>query len=126
MSRRITIRLADEDYQKLQSRCQDAGLDASFVVRDALGRYFSAVSAADPQAPSAAASNVMPAEAFALTGPYRAWSGDLRVELKKQLLRMLALAHATADQYPRTKGVREVYVAILDAYCQLNGVGHGR
>jgi hypothetical protein len=126
MSKRITLRLGEEDYEKLQRRCQDMSLDISFVVRDALGRYFADSGTADRQDQCASTSPVMPAEAFAVTGPYRAWSGDLRVELRRRLLDMLALAHSTAGQYPRTKGVREVYVAILEAYNQLNEGGHGR
>jgi hypothetical protein len=125
MSRRITIRLGDEDYEKLLKRSQVASLDFSFLVRDALGRYFSESGTANQQGKTASTGHPMPPEAFALEGPYRAWSGDLRLELRKRLKEMLALAHATADQYPRTKGIREVYLAILDAYHQLNGVGHG-
>ncbi len=122
MSRRITIRLGEEDFGRLQNRCQETGLDISFVVRDAVGRYFSDASTADDQQPASTA-QFMPAEAFSLTGPYRAWSGDLRAQMRKRLVDMLALAHTTADQYPRTKGVREAYLAVLDAYYQLGGVG---
>jgi len=124
MSRRITIRLGNEDYEKLQKRSQEASLDFSFLVREALGRYFSDAGTADQGAKPAGTGLAMPADAFALTGPYRAWSGDLRTELRKRLREMLALSHATADQYPRTKGVREVYMAVLEAYHQLEGVRH--
>lgn len=124
MGKRITIRIDDESFEKLQNRCQETGLDVSFLVREALGKYFA--EAAEPQARIAGANYVMPPEAFALTGPYRAFSGDLRAELYKRLKDLLALAHSTAEQFPRTKGVREAYLAVLEAYHRLNGVGHGR
>ncbi|MBZ5499139.1 MAG: hypothetical protein LAP85_22295 [Acidobacteriia bacterium] len=126
MSRRVTIRLGDEDYAKLQNRCQAMNLDTSFVVKEALGRYFSDSGTTSQEAKPASTSQVMPAEGFERLGPYRAWSGDLRAELRKRLLEMLALSYATAEQFPRTKGVREVYIAVLDAYYLLNGVGHER
>ena len=126
MGKRITLRIDDQCYEKLQSRCREAGLDTSFVVREALGRYFSEAGTADPQVRSAGASLVMPPEAFALCEPFRAWgSGDLRVELRKRLREMLALAYSAQEQFPRTKGVREAYVAILTAYNILEGVRHG-
>ena len=126
MSRRITIRLGDEDYGKLQNRCQANNLDASFVVRRALFEYFSKAQTAEKQDKPASTGDPMPPEAFALEGPYRAWSGDLRAELRKRLKDMLALAHSALEQFPRTRGVRETYVAILTAYNHLEGVGHGR
>jgi len=126
MGKRITIRIDDQSYEKLQKRSQEVNLDFSFLIREAIGRYFSEAGTADQQAQSAGTGQVMPPEAFALTGPYRAWSGDLRMELKKRLKQMLALSHTTAEHYPRTKGIREVYLAILGAYYQLNGVGHER
>jgi hypothetical protein len=124
MGKRITLRIDDQIHEKLMKQCRDLNLDASFVVREALGRYFSETGTADSPVLSAGAKYAMPPEAFALAGPYRAFSGDLRAALKKRLLDMLALAHSTADQYPRTKGVREAYRAILEAYHLLNGVGH--
>jgi hypothetical protein len=112
MGKRITIRIDDQSHEKLQNRSQETGLDFSFLVRDALGRYLS----------DAGTNHVMPAEALALTAPYRAWSGDLRAELRKQLLALLALSHTTAGQFPRTPGVREAYIAILEAYHRFKGV----
>jgi hypothetical protein len=124
MSRKVTLRLSDEDFGKLQSRCQDTGLDISFIIREALSSHLSGAAPADQGGNPDSTNHAMPPEAFALAGPYRAFSGDLRAELRKQLKVLLALAHSTADQYPRTKGVREAYLAILNAYHQLNGVGH--
>ena len=126
MSRKVTIRLGDDDFERLQKRCQETALDISFLIREALSKYLANGGTATQEAKPVGAGLVMPAEAFALTGPYRAWSGDLRAELRRRLLDMLALAYSAADQYPRTKGVREVYLAVLDAYHHLNGVGHGR
>jgi hypothetical protein len=126
MGKRITLRINDQCFEKLQSRCREAGLDTSFVVRDALGRYFADSGTMSQEAKLASTGQVMPAEGFERLGPYRAWSGDLRAELRKRLLEMLAISYATVEQFPRTPGVREVYLAVLDAYYQLNGVGHER
>ena len=123
MSRRITIRVGDEDYEKLRQRCQDATLDLSFLIRDAIGTYLEGGTPAQ-EAKRTDTGLVMPPEAFALTGPYRAWSGDLRIELKERFLELLALAHTAAEHWPKTKGIREVYVALLSV-CQHLGIGDG-
>lgn len=124
MGKRITLRIDDQCHEQLQRRCQAAGLDISFVVREALGRYFSEAGTADQQAQSADTSHVMPPEAFGLTGPYRAWSGDLRVELRKRFLDLLALAHSTAETWPKSPGIREVYAGLL-ALAHYLGIGAG-
>jgi len=123
MSRRITIRLGEEDYGKLQKRRQEATLDLSFVVRDALRKYFADGGTTDREPKAPHAGQVMPAEAFALTPPYRAWSGgDLRTELRKRFLDLLALAHTAAQNWPRTPGIREVYSGLLGLGLHL-GIG---
>lgn len=124
MGKRITIRIDDQSYEKLQRRSQDAGLDFSFLIREAIGRYFSEAGTADQQAQSAGTGQVMPPEAFALTPPYRAWSGDLRAELRKRFLDFLALAHSTAQTWPKSPGIREVYAGLL-ALAPYLGIGAG-
>ena len=117
MARRITVRLKNEGYEKLRLRSQETNLDFSFIVRDALGRYLDGESTA---------SHVMPAESFKLTGPYRR-GDDLRVELRRRFLDLLALSHVTAEYWSKTKGIREVYVGLLALSHHLDigeGVGH--
>ena len=123
MSRRVTIRLGEEDFGRLQKRCQETGLDFSFIVRDALSEYFADSGTTDQEPKPPRAGQVMPAEAFALTPPYRAWSGgDLRTELRKRLLDLLALAHTATQSWPKTPGVREVYSGLLELGLHL-GIG---
>ena len=104
MSKRITIRLDDEAHERLQKRSESLNLDVSFLARTAINRYLD--SGTPAQEPKPDYTNlVMPDEAFSLTPPYRAWSGDLRVELKKRFLDLLALAHSTAQIWPKSPGV---------------------
>jgi hypothetical protein len=121
MGRRITFRIDDQQFEQIQEKCRKTDLDASFVIRQALDLYFSGANVTDAQAPPTNPGSAMPPEAFALEGPFRAWSGDLRTELRKRLKETLALSHATAEQYPKTKGVREAYMSVLEAFNQLNG-----
>jgi hypothetical protein len=123
MGRRITVRLKNEGYEKLSRRSQETNLDFSFIVRDALGRYLDGGSAESGTA-TPAGSHGMPREAFMLAGPYRAWSGDLRVELRKRILELIAVAHVTAGYWPKTKGIREVYAGLL-GLCHHLGIGEG-
>jgi predicted transcriptional regulator len=124
MSKRVTIRLGDEEYEKLQNRCLATNLDSSFLIRDALSKYLADTGTTAQQAKPANTGMAMPDEAFALEGPFRAWSGDLRAEVRKRLKEMLALSHAAAGQFPKTKGIREVYMSVLEAFNQLNDGGH--
>jgi hypothetical protein len=115
--RRVSVRMDCKLYENLQQRSREIGLDFSATIRAAMDQYFDGDSASKV-APNA----VMPAEAFALTGPFRAWPGDLRTELRKRLLALLALAYETARSWPRTKGLREVYLLLLEAASHL-GIG---
>ena len=124
--RRITIRLDTQAYEKLRAKSQAVDLDLSFLVRDALAKYL------DQKAPEAredrgAGGLVMPDEAFALTGPYRAWSGDLRTELRERFLDLMAIAHSAAQTWPKSAGIREVYAGLLSLAHNLGiGTGGGR
>ena len=123
MGKRITIRLDDQCIENLQKRSQETGLDFSFLIREAIGRYLDSGTMAQEAKP-VSAGLVMPGEAFALSGPYRAWSGDLRVELKKRFMDLLALAHSTIQSWPRSPGIREVYAGLLPL-AQYLGIGNG-
>lgn len=125
MGQRITIRLDNEVYESLQGRSQELGLDRSFLIREAILKYLDG-EASDPEAMKSSARHAMPPEAFALTAPFRAWNGDLRTELRKRFLELLALANVTAEHWPKTKGMREVYLGILAVCEHLGFGGNGR
>ena len=120
MTKRITVRLTDDMYEKLHLQSEASNLDVSCLLREAVDKYLAETAATTQGPQSQAGSLVMPPEAFALEGPYRAWSGDLRVELRKRFLQLLALAHVTSLNWPKTTGVREVYTGLLALGKHLN------
>jgi hypothetical protein len=107
--RRITFRLGIDLYEKLGEQSTRLGLDRSFLVREAVKEYLDR-SSEQPK------NQVLPPEIFELTMPFRAWSGDLRVEQQRQFMRLLALSSVTAQFFPKTKGTRESYTDLLSAY----------
>ncbi len=123
MSRRITVRLDDRCYSNLRQRCNDVGVDLSFAIREALRKYVDAVSS-EKEAGTVTTNQAMPAEAFALEGPYRAWCGDLRIELRRRSVDLLALSHVAAENWKKSPGIREFFVAFLSA-CTHLGIGQG-
>jgi hypothetical protein len=108
---RITFRLNPGLYEKLQKHSQDIGLDISAVIRAAVTQYI------DSDATSQDKANLsMPAEALALIGPFQVWGSDIREELRLRFLKMLAMAHVTMGRWPKTKWVKELYMALLPLY----------
>src|SRR5437773_2005015 len=120
MQRRITVRLSNEGYEKLRTRSRDAGFDLSFLVRNAIAKCLDS-EVAGAQTGTPPVNRTMPAEAFVLTGPYRAWSGDLRAEVRRQFTQLLAASHTCAQHWPKTPGVRESYAGLLEL-CSLFGL----
>jgi hypothetical protein len=112
-SRRISVRLNPESSERLEKLCQESGNDVSRVVRQALDVFM----ASKPgmgliNAPPKRLSP--PAAIIPLTAPYRAWgNGDARVELRSLFIQLLAVSFALSELYPRTKGPREIYEALL-------------
>jgi len=89
------------------------GCDVSFVVRQALEAFLNGDAENGEGRSTPCGSHVMPPEAFALTGPYRAWSGDLRVEVRRRFTELLAASHVCAQHWPKAPGVRESYAGLL-------------
>lgn len=117
--RRITVRMSIDLNERLSNLSDSLGLDRSFLVREAVQKYL--------DRPSEQPENqALPPEIFALTPPYRAWSGDRRVELRNQFEKLLALSAVSAEYFPKTRGLREIFTTLLALYQQLkiNGVGH--
>ena len=125
MTKRVTVRLSDDMYEKLRLRSAASDLDVSCLVREAVDRYIAETAVSTHASQGEAGGPVMPAEAFALEGPYRAWPGDLRVELRKRFLQLLAIAHVTILNWPKTQGVREVYAGLLALSKYLNIANSG-
>ena len=113
-SNRITVRLSGQTCESLKRRCQESGCDSSFVVRQALDGFLEGDEGSGEGRGSPGGVHVIPAEVFALTGPYRAWSGDLRVEVRRQFTQLLAASHTCAQHWPKTQGVREAYAGLLE------------
>jgi hypothetical protein len=119
------VGLSDDMYEKLHLRSEASDLDVSCLLREAVDRYLAETAGPTHGPQSQAGGPVMPPEAFALEGPYRAWPGDLRVELRKRFLQLLALAHVTSLNWPKTQGVREVYAGLLALSKYLNIANSG-
>jgi len=113
-SDRITVRVSGQTRESLKRRCRESGYDVSFVVRQALEAFLNGEAENGEGHGSPNGGHVMPQEAFALTGPYRAWSGDLRVEVRRRFTELLAAAHVCAQHWPKTPGVRESYARLLE------------
>jgi len=123
-ARRLSVRLSQSQLDRLRERCQQAGLDTSYVVRLALDAFL-----ANDQ--GAAGSGSVPQRlhppdaAIQRTGPYIAWGrgdrGDLRDKRRDLFLELVAAAFVCKNQWSRTPGVVEGYVGLLQL-CKFFGV----
>ena len=112
--RRLTVRLDQELYEKVQKYCHDAALDYSILVRKALSDFFNSDAASkDKSTPT------MPGEALRLIGRYQTWGYDLRDQFRARFLDILAMAHVTTKRWARTPWVREIYLGLLQLYQHL-------
>ena len=112
-SHRVTIRLSDDEFRRVEEfRCQD-GSDISSVFRRALDTFLPSRSDQTPS--SGSPKRQSPPEAiFSIMGPYLAWAGgDLRKHRDKLYLELLACSFACKKLYPRSKGVLEGYEGLL-------------
>jgi hypothetical protein len=112
-SRRISVRLNDERLERLEKLCRETGIDVSQVVREALDAFFASRSGMESSSgPSRRLSP--PAEIIPLTTAYFASAaGNARAELRRLFIQLLAASFALKQLYPRTKGIKEVYEALL-------------
>jgi hypothetical protein len=110
---RISVRLPYVQMDRVQEFCEDTGHDISHVVRQALDAFLARKSGTASN--SGPPKRLSPPQAIIpLTVPYRAWgNGDARQELRSLFTQLLAASFALKELYPRTKGIREVYEALL-------------
>lgn len=112
-SHRITVRLNEQLHNLLKKTCDDSGHDLTTVVRKALESVLN--SGEDSrQEDGNEIVTVPPEDIYEKVGRYLAWGrGDLRVELKKQYIEILATAFAAQRHFPRTPGIKEAYAGLL-------------
>ena len=110
---RITIRLSDEEMERLRGFCHKTGVDMSHAVTQALNVLLSPKEDATPIT-EAPARLFPPEEILTAVCKYFAWGGDMdpRVELKRQFIEVLACAFALMKLFPRDKGIQKLYQAL--------------
>ena len=120
-SRKISVRLKQEDSERLQEYCVQTGQDTSRVLRSALNAFLlpeldSGTGRTPPRRLSP------PEEIGSLVPKYLAWGrGDLRQELSKLYAEVLAASFACRKLYPRTPRIVEGYEG-LRQLCELFGL----
>lgn len=109
VSHRISVRLGQEQLERVQRHCLETGYDVSRVVRQALDSRLAPDSgSATSGAPKR---RLAPPEAIIpLTSRYMAWGdGDLRKHRNRLFAELLAAAFVCKKHYPRTPGMLEGY-----------------
>jgi hypothetical protein len=112
-SRRISVRLSDDEFRRVKEICCQDGSDVSYVVRQALNAFLTCKPAqgSNHGPPKRSAP---PQGIISRTAPYLAWgSGDPRVRLRDLYAETLAASFALKELFPRTKGPKEIYQALL-------------
>ena len=111
--RRISVRLRDDQLARLEKVCGETGKDVSQLVRQALDTFLFSKSDLESNSKPPRRSSP-PAGIIPLTTAYLAYgNGDARKELKALFAQLLAISFALKDLYPRTRGIGEVYEALL-------------
>ncbi len=106
--KRITFRLDDTLYQKIQIHCHEIGIDLSALIRTAIVQHMGGESA------SKEITDVkIPAEALARTAQYQVAGSDLKENLRESFLQILAMAYVTTQRWHRTPWVKQLYQALL-------------
>lgn len=105
-SPRICARLPQESFDRLQRYCQEACIDLSHTVRQAIDAYL----APGPNgSQTAKLVGPPPDSVLSLCPKYRGWSGDLRKHLADLAAETLAASFICKLHYPRTPGMVEGY-----------------
>ena len=112
-ARRLSVRLNQQQWDRLLEQCKQADLDTSYVVRQALDAFLANGQGA---AGSGAAPLRLtpPDEAIKRTPRYLAWGrGDLRNERKDLYLELVAAAFVCKKHWSRTPGMVDGYLGLL-------------
>ena len=120
-SRKISVRLKQEDSERLQEYCVQKEQNISRVVRHALDALL--VQELNSGAAGTPPRRLSPPEQIGRLVPkYLAWGrGDLRQELNKLYAEVLAASFACKKLYPRTPSVLNGYKGLVQL-CPLFGL----
>jgi hypothetical protein len=115
-SQRITVRLLESQIGPLQQYCAESHRDVSHVVRQALDSFLATdMGPADHQISQKRITP--PDEIMKPLRKYFAWgSGDLRAELCRLYIEVLAASYACRKLFPRTSNVISGYEGLLQLY----------
>ena len=106
---RLSVRLNQERWDRLEQYCQEAGYTPSTLVRRALDAYLSG-NGTSPAVGAPPHRLAPPEQIGPLMPKYRAWAnGDLRKHRNKLFADLLAASFITKQHYPRTPGMLEGY-----------------
>src|SRR3989338_3257122 len=111
-NRRISVRLGQEQLDRLQAHCQERDYDLSRVVRQALEAYLGSQPGPGVAGGVARTRLAPPEQLLPLTSKYLGWSGDLREHLKKLVWDLMAASWVCRQHYRRTPGMIELYEAV--------------
>lgn len=124
-SRRISLRLKQEESERLHKFCVHTEQNISHVVRSALNAFLlpelnSGTGGTPPRRLSP------PEQIDRLVSKYLAWAGgDPREQLNKLYAETLAASFACKKLYPRTPDVRDGYAGLVQL-CQFFGLDKER
>lgn len=112
-SQRITVRLPESHIGPLQQYCAERNCDVSHVVRQALDAFL-ATDAGSADHQISPKRITPPEEIMKPVRKYFAWGdGDLRMELRRQYIEVLAVSYACRRLFPRTANVVNGYEGLL-------------
>jgi hypothetical protein len=110
---RISVRLTAAQKESLEACCRETERNVTDVVRLALDTFHTSKSD-QPSIHGPARRLSPPAGIIPLTTRYRAYgNGDARKDLRELFTQLLAASFALKQLYPRTKGIKEIYEALL-------------
>ncbi|MCI0724349.1 MAG: hypothetical protein L0338_36100 [Acidobacteria bacterium] len=115
-SKRLSVRLDKGRLQRLQQHCQEAGIDLSRAVRQAVDAHLGG-SSGSPGQGSPSPPLALPDEVLPLTPKYLGWgNGDLRKHFRSRYLDLLAESYVCKKHYPRTPGMQEAYESLRQLF----------
>ena len=120
-SRKISVRLKQEDRERLHKYCAQTGQDTSRVLRSALKAFL--LSELDSETGRTPPRRLSPPEEIgSLVPKYLAWGrGDLRQEANRLYAEALAASFVCRKFYPRTPSIVEGYAG-LRQLCEFFGL----